>query len=76
MENLYDRGLISYPHTESQKYSPKVNLKKIVTELEKSQGEIGALAKKIASEDQFSGPKCDEKQNHQPIHPLKVANRS
>lgn len=64
MENLYNRGLISYPHTESQKYSSKVNLKKIVLELEKSQGEIGALAKKVASKDQFSGPKCDEKQNH------------
>jgi DNA topoisomerase-3 len=48
MEKLYNKGFLSYPRTETQKYNPTINLKKIVSELTKSP-EIGAFATKVAS---------------------------
>jgi DNA topoisomerase III len=56
MEKLYNKGFLSYPRTETQKYNPTINLKKIVTELGKSP-ELGAFAQRVGSGEMFSGPK-------------------
>ena len=77
MEKLYNKGFLSYPRTETQKYNPTINLKKIVNELTNSP-EIGAFATKVASGEQFSGPKHGKKDDkaHPPIHPVKYADKA
>jgi DNA topoisomerase-3 len=37
MEKLYQRGILSYPRTETNTFNPTINLRKIVNELEKSE---------------------------------------
>jgi DNA topoisomerase-3 len=37
MEKLYNKGFLSYPRTETTKYNPTINLKKIVSGLQQSQ---------------------------------------
>jgi DNA topoisomerase-3 len=48
MEKLYQRGILSYPRTETNTFNPTINLRKIVNELEKSEA-FGDFASKVAS---------------------------
>jgi len=36
MEKLYNKGFLSYPRTETTKFNPTINLRKIVSSLETS----------------------------------------
>lgn len=56
MEKLYNRGFLSYPRTETTKFNPTINLRKIVSSLEQSP-EFGGFASKVASGDMWGGPK-------------------
>lgn len=74
MEKLYNKGFLSYPRTETTKFNPTINLRKIVSSLEQSES-YGAFAKRIASGELWGGPKngkLDDKA-HPPIHPVKNA---
>ena len=48
MEKLYNRGYLSYPRTETTKYNPTIDLKKIVNNF-KNSPEVGEFAERIAS---------------------------
>jgi DNA topoisomerase-3 len=56
MEKLYQRGILSYPRTETNTFNPTINLRKIVNELEKSEV-FGDFASKVASGQMWGGPK-------------------
>jgi len=76
MEKLYNKGFLSYPRTETTKFNPTINLRKIVSSLENSP-DYGEFAMKVASGEMWSGPKngkLDDKA-HPPIHPVKNARR-
>jgi len=77
MEKLYNKGYLSYPRTETTKFNPTINLRKIVSSLEHS-SEYGEYAKKVGSGEMWGGPKngkLDDKA-HPPIHPVKNADRN
>ena len=48
MEKLYQRGIISYPRTETNSFNPTINLRKIVNELAKNDA-FGEFASKVES---------------------------
>jgi DNA topoisomerase-3 len=76
MEKLYNKGYLSYPRTETTKFNPTINLRKIVSSLEHST-EYGEFARKVGSGELWGGPKngkLDDKA-HPPIHPVKNAKR-
>ncbi len=56
MEKLYQRGILSYPRTETNCFNPTINLRKIVEELRKGEG-YGEFADKVASGSMWGGPK-------------------
>lgn len=77
MEKLYNKGFLSYPRTETTKFNPTINLRKVVSSLEHNT-DFGDFAKRVASGEQWSGPKngkLDDKA-HPPIHPVKNVNRN
>ena len=76
MEKLYNQGYLSYPRTETTRYNPTMNLLNIVQKLTENQ-EFGAFAQKVASREQWSGPKKGKHDDkaHPPIHPVKNANK-
>lgn len=68
-EQLYMKGLISYPRTDNQTYPPSLNLRKIVSILS-SIPEYKPFAEELLAQDVFrpsSGRKTDD---HPPIHPV------
>lgn len=77
MEKLYNRGFLSYPRTETTKFNPTINLRKIVSSLE-ANSEFGDFAKKIGTGEMWGGPKNGKNDDkaHPPIHPVKNANRA
>lgn len=74
-EKLYNDGYVSYPRTETDKFSPSIDLKKLV---EKQQGNPlwGDYAKKLLNENKFCFPRNgrNDDQAHPPIHPTKEGN--
>ncbi|CDW85516.1 dna topoisomerase [Stylonychia lemnae] len=77
MEKLYQRGILSYPRTETNTFNPTINLRNIVNELSKNDS-FGEFANRVASGSMWGGPKngkLDDKA-HPPIHPVKNANKS
>jgi DNA topoisomerase-3 len=71
-EKLYNKGYISYPRTETQRYSQSENLKKYVT-IQIDNPFWGDHANKLLNENRFQYPKkgpLDDK-SHPPIHPVK-----
>ena len=77
MEELYNKGFLSYPRTETTKFNPTINLRAIVNSLSNN-AQYGEFAKKIASGEMWTGPrngKLDDKA-HPPIHPVKNANQN
>lgn len=77
MEKLYQRGILSYPRTETNTFNPTINLRKIVEELKNGEG-FGEFAERVASGDMWGGPKNGKQDDkaHPPIHPVKHANKS
>ena len=76
MEKLYNKGYLSYPRTETTKFNPTINLRKIVSSLEQS-AEYGEFARRVGSGELWGGPKngkLDDKA-HPPIHPVKNAKK-
>lgn len=74
-EKLYQKGYISYPRTETQKYSNSQipYLKRILNDLGKGTGYAWCEYAKKISEEKFFRPrdgKLDDK-SHPPIHPVK-----
>ncbi|KAH9257074.1 hypothetical protein BASA81_004895 [Batrachochytrium salamandrivorans] len=75
-ELLYQRGIISYPRTETEQFSPTFDLKSLVANLVPSP-QFGQFAQRLLDPGQNlfqhprPGPKND--QAHPPIHPLKFA---
>ncbi|VDM97748.1 unnamed protein product [Thelazia callipaeda] len=71
-EKLYNKGFISYPRTETNKFPKDMNLMLFV-EQQTVSAEWGDFSQKIAARgpDPRNGSKSDEA--HPPIHPLKFA---
>lgn len=77
MEKLYNKGFLSYPRTETQRYAPTINLKSIVQSL-KASPVVGDFATRVHSGEMYAGPKWGKKDDkaHPPIHPVKHADRN
>ncbi|EYC15966.1 hypothetical protein Y032_0035g3067 [Ancylostoma ceylanicum] len=69
-EKLYNKGYISYPRTETNKFPPDINLQSLVSKLTSS-AQWGDFANEILEHgpNPRNGNKSDEA--HPPIHPLK-----
>ena len=76
MEKLYQRGILSYPRTETNVFNPTINLRRIVSELSKNDV-FGEFAQKVESGTMWGGPKNGKQDDkaHPPIHPVKQASR-
>lgn len=76
-EELYLAGLISYPRTETDSFSREKHLLDIIAE-HRGHSEWGAYATKLVDDGNFvwpqSGTASDEA--HEPIHPVKAAERT
>jgi DNA topoisomerase-3 len=73
-EKLYQKGYISYPRTETQKYSINQNLKRIVETLSQGSYDFSKYAKGLITSGHQIKPrfgKLDDKA-HPPIHPVKL----
>ena len=76
MEKLYNKGFLSYPRTETNKYVKSINLRDLVSKLDKLE-HLGHFAKKISSGETWGGPRngTQDDKAHPPIHPVKVAHK-
>lgn len=76
-EKLYQKGILSYPRTETNAYPPTMNLRSIVELFERSDGEFGQYARKLLREGGFSEPRKGNKNDnaHPPIHPVRAATK-
>ena len=76
MDALYNRGLISYPRTETNIFNPTINLRNIVTQFF-TDLEFGYFASKLLIKKGkfYGGPRkgTRDDNSHPPIHPVKVA---
>ncbi|KAK6742433.1 hypothetical protein RB195_009979 [Necator americanus] len=70
-EKLYNKGYISYPRTETNKFPPDINLESLVNKLITS-SQWGDFANEVLQHgpNPRNGNKSDEA--HPPIHPLKL----
>lgn len=73
-ETLYQRGVISYPRTETEVFSETFDLKTLINELRLSPL-FGDFASRLLDSDGFSPPRKGNRNDeaHPPIHPLKWA---
>lgn len=77
-ETLYSKGLISYPRTETDSFSPSINLRELVA-LQAGNPEWGFfVSSRLLNGGEFTAPRKGKRddQAHPPIHPLKSAQRS
>lgn len=76
MEKLYQRGFLSYPRTETNRYNKTINLREIVQKME-ANNDFGAFASRISSGEMWQGPRNGNLDDHAhpPIHPVKMANQ-
>mgnify|MGYP001583444317 CR=1 FL=1 len=70
-ESLYNKGLISYPRTETTVYHPTMFLKNFVKNLT-GYPVLGKHAEKLMIEGNFQGPRkgTHDDKSHPPIHPV------
>ena len=75
-ERLYQKGYVSYPRTETNRYNKTINLHALVKKMEGS-GELGHYARSLLDENLFMRPRAGKKDDeaHPPIHPTKAASR-
>ena len=70
MERLYNKGLLSYPRTETDKYSKTINVSEIASSFKyHPDPEISSYAANIPWAGPRNGVKDDKA--HPPIHPVK-----
>ncbi|MEM3738188.1 MAG: DNA topoisomerase I, partial [Thermoplasmata archaeon] len=73
-ENLYMRGLISYPRTDNTVYPPTINLRSVLQELRNSP--FREMAEDILSQERiFPSRGKTESTDHPPIYPVGAAQR-
>ncbi|CDW84648.1 dna topoisomerase 3-alpha-like [Stylonychia lemnae] len=75
MESLYQKGLISYPRTETNTYHSSINLRTIVKELSHN-NKYNEFTRQILESKMWGGPRngnLDDKA-HPPIHPVRHYN--
>jgi DNA topoisomerase-3 len=74
MEKLYQRGILSYPRTETNCFNPTINLRTIVDQLRRN-NIFGDFAERVADGTMWGGPKNGKQDDkaHPPIHPVKNA---
>lgn len=73
-EELYRRGLISYPRTETEVYSPSLDLRAILAELARHPT-YGALASEVLRGPIRPTRGVKDDRAHPPIHPVRAADR-
>jgi len=83
MEALYNKGLISYPRTETTTYNKTINLWNVVlrmAQLKEEEFGFEEYAAKLADKSLglYGGPRDGGKDDkaHPPIHPVKLANKA
>lgn len=69
-EKLYQKGIISYPRTETDSFKSTINLKQLV-ELHTDHKDWGKHAKKITQNFQWPRSGSHDDNSHPPIHPVK-----
>ncbi len=71
-ENLYTKGYISYPRTETNSFPKTFNLKSLVDRL-RPNDEYHSYVEKLIDNNQFENPKTgnSDDQAHSPIHPVR-----
>ncbi len=74
-EELYRRGYISYPRTETEIYSPALNLREILQSF-RSHPDYGRFASSILSAPLKPTRGTKDDRAHPPIHPVKPATRA
>lgn len=75
-EALYQQGLISYPRTETEKFSPEFNHHTLIQSFTQVPGEFGNYATKLLTEQKFQLPRAgrNDDKAHPPITPCKAIN--
>ena len=73
-EGLYNRGFISYPRTETDRFSPETDLRAVVS-LFTGQGEYSQYANRLLGGGAFQPPRAGQHDDkaHPPITPTKLA---
>ncbi|KAJ2726409.1 DNA topoisomerase [Coemansia sp. Benny D115] len=73
-EQLYNKGMLSYPRTETDQFDRNMDLRGIVTRLSAQPGEVGAYAQRLAAGG-FVWPRQGRNNDkaHPPIHPVAAA---
>ncbi|OII77998.1 DNA topoisomerase family protein [Cryptosporidium andersoni] len=76
-ENLYQKGYISYPRTETNSFPESMDLKMIIREQINHQT-WGRYASLLISNDKYCNPRCGNSsdESHPPIHPVKCLDQS
>ena len=72
-EKLYNKGLLSYPRTETTIFLKTINLRKFVEE-QISNPAVSEFAKKVSNGEMWGGPNngTSDDKSHPPIHPVTV----
>lgn len=76
-ESLYQRGLISYPRTETNRFTPTMDVKHLVS-VQNSNPVWGEYVSQLLDHGGYREPTNGQSddQAHPPIHPVKSCNRS
>lgn len=76
-EELYQKGFISYPRTETDLFPAKMDLKKLI-EPQKQHPVWGSFAQSLLDESKYSAPRTGKHNDeaHPPIHPITFTNGS
>jgi DNA topoisomerase III len=74
-ESLYQRGLISYPRTETDQFDPSFNFKELI-EKQLPDTSWGDYCQRLLNSNEFEKPRNGSKNDkaHPPIHPTGHAN--
>lgn len=67
-QSLYEKGMISYPRSASQKIPPQIDVRSIIYKLA-SNSQFSDLAKKLISENKFKPKEGKKEDVHPAIHP-------
>jgi len=68
-EQLYMKGLISYPRTDNQTYPPSLNIRKILTSIS-TISTYKPFAEELLAQDVFRPSSGRKTEDHPPIHPV------
>lgn len=76
-ENLYTKGYISYPRTETNSFPKTMNLRNLVDRL-RPNDEYQNYISTLIDDNQFQNPKVgnSDDQAHSPIHPVKNVHKN